>query len=458
MERHRVLLIEGNVLEGAALRAGLCARGFDAREVTSAESALGLLPSFAPGVVIADASLPGLEAGAVVARLRALRPETAVVVTAPRGRLEAAVSGMRAGADALVAAPLDAGQVALVLEKALESRSLVRERAALRRELREQLVVVGESPEVAAAVEVVARAGPTQAAVLVQGEPGTGRTHFGAVIHEASPRRAGPLVRVPCAGVSELWLESRLFGHEAGAFDGAEARSIGAIEQAEGGTLFLEEVHRLPVSTQVKLLRLLQGGELERLAGRSPIQADVRVIAAASGDLAEEVRAGRFRADLYYRLAVVTVFLPPLRARKADLPALATHLLTRHSRQAGREVDSISPGALSALFGHDWPGNVRELSTELEQAVHRTTGREIGAGDLSHVLVGSASGDIGALIPGASLFEIERDAILRTLERVGGSSVRAAELLGVSVRKIQYRLREYRSGSKRRIATHVALS
>jgi two-component system NtrC family response regulator len=372
------------------------------------------------------------------------------VVTAPHDRLDAAVSGMRAGADALVVTPLDAGQIALVAERALEARALRRERAALRRELREDLAVVGESAEVTAAVEVVARVGPTQATVLVQGEPGTGRTHFGTVIHEASPRRDGPLVRVSCAGVSVLLLESRLFGHEAGAFEGAEARHVGAIEQAEGGTLFLEEVQCLPVSTQVRLLRLLQSGELERLSGRSPIRADVRVVAAASGDLADEVRDGRFRADLYYRLAVVTLALPPLRARKADVPALAMYFLARHARRDGRGVDSISPGALSALFSHDWPGNVRELSAELEQAVPRAAGREIGAGDLSPVLRGAVSADVGALIPGASLFEIERDAILRTLERVGGSSVRAAEILGVSVRKIQYRLKEYRSGRRRR--------
>jgi two-component system NtrC family response regulator len=451
MDHHRILLIGGNPLESAALRAALCERGWETREVASAEEALGVAQAFAPAALVVDATVPGLGGRAVVA-LRSLCPDGAMVVTAPGERLEAAVSAMRAGADALLLPPLDPAKVAAVLDKALERRALLREGEAMRRELRERLVVVGESPELVAAREIVARVAPTQASMLVQGEPGTGRTHLGEVIHEASPRRDRPLVRISCAGVSDLMLESRLFGHEAGALEGDGATRIGAIERAEGGTLLVEEVHRLPRATQVKLLRLLQTGETERLAGRTPIPADVRVIAAATGDLAEEVRAGRFRADLFYRLAVVAINLPPLRARTADLPALASHLLARHARGAGRDVDHVSPGALSALFAHEWPGNVRELSDELQRAVARGAGRQIVAADLSPVLLGAASGEGGAPMPGASLFEIERDAILRTLDLVGGSSVRAAEILGVSVRKIQYRLREYRSGARRRKA------
>jgi len=449
MDRPRVLLIDGNPARGAALRAALCDRGFDAREVDSAEGAFGLVPTFVPGAVVAGADLPGLEGAAIVARLREARPEAAVVVTASLGGLEPAIAALGAGAEAYAVRPLDGAQLALVLERALETRRLRREGEALRRTIQEQLATVGESPEVAAALEVVARAGPTQAAVLVQGEAGTGRTHFGALVHQASPRRARRLVRVSCAAVSELMLESRLFGHEAGAFEGADQRVPGALEEAAGGTLFLEEVNRLPPTTQVKLLRLLQSGEAERLGGREPLPVDVRLVAAATGDLAEEVRAGRFRADLYYRLAVVTVTLPPLRERKADLPALAAHFLARHARTAARDIEAISPGALSALFSHDWPGNVRELSDELERAVALTAGPELEVAALSPVLAGAARAD-GAIIPGASLFEIERDAILRTLDRVGGSSARAAELLGVSVRKIQYRLREYRNGRRRR--------
>ncbi len=259
-------------------------------------------------------------------------------------------------------------------------------------------------------------------------------------------------MRVSCAAVSEPMLEARLFGVEPGAFEGGRHRRIGAVEEAQGGTLLLEEVNCLPTGTQVKLLRMLQTGDAERLGARAAIPADVRLVAAATGDLAEEVRGGRFRADLYYRLAVVTITLPPLRARRGDLPALAAHFLERHARRAGREIEALSPGALSALFAHDWPGNVRELSDELEHAVARSAGPELEVGSLSPALACAGRGDV-AIVPGGSLFEIERDAILRTLDRVGGSSVRAAEVLGVSVRKIQYRLREYRAAGRRRAAS-----
>jgi len=447
MDRPRILLIDTNPEEVAALRAHLLAGGWEVRCAASMDrETLALVREFAPGAVLAGAVLPDVEGGAVVERLRKARPEVAIVVHAPADRIDAAVSALRAGADAHLVQPLDPARTALVLEKVLEAPGLRRDREALRRELRERLVLIGEAPEIAAAREVIRRVGPTPAAVLVQGEPGTGRAHVAEALHEASPRRDRPFVRVRCSGPSELLLEATLFGQEEGAFDGAEARSDGAIERAEGGTLFLDEVQRLPVPAQVRLMRLLQAGEYERLGGREPLRASVRVVAAASGDLAERVRAGRFRADLYYRLAVVSIALPPLRARKADLPALARHLLARHARNAGVPVPDVSAGALSALFAHDWPGNVRELSDELERALDRSLGGEIATGDLSPVLLGADGGPGHAVIPGATLFEIEREAILRTLDRVGGSSARAAELLGVSIRKIQYRLKEYRDG------------
>lgn len=447
MDRPRALLIDANPEEVAPLRASLRAAGWETRCAAAIDDGtLALLREFAPGAVLVDAAMPGLEGGTVVQRLRKARPEVALVVHAPAERLDEAVSALRAGADAHLVRPLDPARTTLVLEKVLEARTLRRDGEALRRELRERLVLVGEAPEIEVAREVIGRAGPTSAAVLVQGEPGTGRAHVAEALHEASPRRDRPFVRVRCSGPSELLLEATLFGYEEGAFDGAEARSDGAIERAEGGTLFLDEVQRLPVPAQVRLVRLLQSGEFERLGGRAPLRASVRVVAAASGDLIEHVQAGRFRADLYYRLAVVSIALPTLRARKSDLPALARHLLARHARMAGRPAPDISAGALSALFAHEWPGNVRELSDEMERALDRSLGGEIVTGDLSPALLGAAHGPGQAIIPGATLFEIEREAILRTLDRVGGSSARAAELLGVSIRKIQYRLREYRDG------------
>jgi two-component system NtrC family response regulator len=352
---------------------------------------------------------------------------------------------MRAGAESFLVEPVDATQAAVVLEKALEKRRLRLASASLREHVRRRHGIVGESPEMRLASEVVRRAAPTKATVLLVGEGGTGREHVAQAIHDMSPRRDRPFVRVSCAAVSEALLETELFGHEAGAFADAPRRSEGRLERADGGTLFLDEVARLSTAVQVKLLRLLQQGELERVGGCDTLRVDVRLVAASTRDLAEEVRAGRFRDDLYYRLNVVSVALPPLRARKADIPALVERFLAHSAAAQTKGVRGLSPGALSLLFAYDWPGNLRELEAMVEQAVDACDGPHIEAQHLSSVLhcARSEARGASALIPGATLFEIEREAILRTLDEVGGSTARAAEVLGVSIRKIQYRLKEY---------------
>jgi len=306
--------------------------------------------------------------------------------------------------------------------------------------------VIGDAPELRAALDVIRRVAPTKAPVLLQGEGGTGKFHLAEALHEASPRRARPFARVSCAGPSEALLESELFGHEEGALWDGEGRRAGRLEEADGGTLYLAEVSRLPPALQIKLLRVLQHGELERLGGTRTLRVDVRVVAGTQLDLAAEVHAGRFRDDLYYRLDVVAVPLPPLRARKGDIPALVNHFLAEDARRTGERPPGVSPGALSALFTYAWPGNVRELRAAVERAAAAARGRDIFPDDLSPVIYGerAEAGGGAALIPGGSLAEIERDAILRTLDEVGGSTARAAELLGVSIRKIQYRLKEYR--------------
>jgi two-component system NtrC family response regulator len=435
MGRDRILIIETDPAAGAALRASLCAGGLEAVDAATSEGALALVPSFQPAAVLADAALPDAGAAGLVARLRALGSD-------------AAVTALRAGAESYVVRPLDAGQVRVVLEKALEKRRLRGDGAALRESIRRGLRIVGAAPEIHAVVEVVRRVAPTKATVLVQGEAGTGKAHVAQALHEASPRRDRPFVRVGCGALSEPLLESELFGHEKGAFAEAEGRRIGKLEVANGGTLYLHEVGRLPPGVQVKLLRVLQQGDFERVGGRETVHVDVRVVAGSQRDLAEEVRAGRFRDDLYYRLNVVAISLPPLRQRKGDIPALVTHFIEAHAAARGKEVSGVSPGTLSALFAYEWPGNVRELSNVVDRAVASARGREVVAEDLPPVLHGGRfeESTTSALIPGATLFEIEREAILRTLEQCGGSTARAAEVLGVSIRKIQYRLKEYRSG------------
>jgi two-component system NtrC family response regulator len=452
MRRERILIVDPNPLDGAALRAALCESGFDAVESASADGALALVPSFQPAAVLVDSALPDVDPAAFAARLRALRSDAAVVVATTPDRLDAAVTALRAGAESYLVRPLDPGQVLVVLEKALERRHLRTDSAALRETIRRRLQIVGAAPELQAVVEVVKRVSPTKATVLVQGEAGTGKAHVAQALHEASPRRDRPIVRVNCAALSEALLESELFGHEKGAFAEADERRIGKLELANGGTVHLHEISRLPAAIQVKLLRVLQAGELERVGGRETVHVDVRVVAASQRDLAEEVRAGRFRDDLYYRLNVVAVSLPPLRQRKGDVPALVNHFIELHAAAHGKEITGVTPGTLSALFAYDWPGNVRELSNVVERAVTSCRGREITADDLTPVLHGGRPEEstASALIPGATLFEIEREAILRTLDQCGGATAKAAEVLGVSIRKIQYRLKEYRSGSSGR--------
>jgi len=448
MSLERALVIDADPAAGAALRAPLLAAGLETVEVQGLEAATGPLTSLRPAVVLVDVTLPGCEGPALATRLHALGSDAAVVVVVTPDRLDLAVAALRGGAEAFLARPLDPGHAALVLLRAAEKRRLRLEGDRLREQVRGRLTLVGAGAEMISTHEVVRRVAPTKATVLVQGEAGTGKDHLAQVLHELSPRRDAPFIRVSCAALGEALLDSELFGHEAGAFEGAEHRRIGAFERAAGGTLYLDEVGRLPPQVQVKVLRVLQEATLERLGGREPVAVDVRVVAGTQYGLAEEIHAGRFRDDLYYRLNVVSLQLPPLRERKADIPALVSHFLDHHGRGEGRPVRDVTPGVLSTLFAYDWPGNLRELEAVVREAAGRCQGSEIGTGELPAVLHGAQPEQLGgsALIPGASLFEIEREAILRTLEQVSGSTARAAEMLGVSVRKIQYRLKEYRAG------------
>ncbi|HEY6003489.1 MAG TPA: sigma-54 dependent transcriptional regulator, partial [Anaeromyxobacter sp.] len=349
--------------------------------------------------------------------------------------------------------PLDVNAVLVVIEKALEKLRLQRDTANLRERVRERYRfhnIVGDAPELQAVYEVVKRAAPTRATVLILGESGTGKELIAQALHEESPRADKPFIKVNCAALSETLLESELFGHEKGAFTGALGRKEGRFELADGGTLFLDEIGDISPALQIKLLRVLQQKEFERVGGTQTIKVDVRLVAATNRDLAAEVKGGKFREDLYYRLNVVAVTLPPLRQRKGDIPALVSHFIDKYAKAYGKEIRGLAPGTLNALLSHDWPGNVRELENVVERAVVLCKASELTADDLPPTLRGPRPRERapGALIPGATLYEIEREAILRTLDMVGGSTSRAAEILGISVRKIQYRLKEYASGGR----------
>jgi two-component system NtrC family response regulator len=444
----RILVLEPDTAQRGAMMAALRQAGFEPSEAASADAALEALRSFAFDGVVLTARTPGWSAPAVVSVARAAGADAAFVVGCTRETLDLAIEALRAGADAYVLHPVDPERACVAVERAMERRRLRMEARALRDRVRSRRVLVGQSPETRSLEDMIRRAAPTRATVLVTGEPGTGKSLVAELIHEVSPRRDQPFVQLSCAAASEPLLESLLFGAEKGALPGLAGRRPGLLEAADGGTLHLKEVAQLPPALQVKLLRVLQQGEFERMGGREVLRVDARVVASSRSDLAQEVRAGRFRDDLFYRLNVVVLSLSPLAARKGDLPALASHFAALRAREDGKSIRGFTPGALSALFAYEWPGNVRELEDVVVRAVARCAGDQIGAEDLPAVLHGArpAQGASSALIPGASLFEIEREAVLRTLEAVGGSTVRAAAMLGVSVRKVQYRLKEYRTG------------
>jgi two-component system, NtrC family, response regulator len=448
MPRARVLVVDDEPNARDALRSLLSDEGYAVSEARDGVEALALLREQGADVILADVRMPRMDGLALVRTARAEGlPGTFVMMTA-FASVEMAVEAMRAGADNFLTKPLEPATVLVVLEKVLEKQELVRDSELLRARVRERFridSIVGESAALQAIFDVVKRAAPTKANVLLLGESGTGKELVAQAIHQESPRRDKPFVKVNCAALSETLLESELFGHERGSFTGAVGRREGRFELADGGTLFLDEIGDIAPSVQVKLLRVLQQREFERVGGTQTIKVDVRMVAATNCDLAAEVVAGKFREDLYYRLNVVAVTLPPLRARKGDIPALVSHFIKHYAASYGKQVRGLLPGTLNALLRYDWPGNVRELENVIERAVVLATTPDLTADDLPPVLSGPgpAQPRPGSLIPGATLREIEREAILRTLEVVDGSTSRAAAMLGISPRKIQYRLKEY---------------
>ncbi|WP_224360988.1 sigma-54-dependent transcriptional regulator [Hyalangium versicolor] len=451
MAAERILVVDDEDNARRAIVTILGEEGYEVAEASNGADALARIPEFSPAVVLTDVRMPQMDGLTLLKKAREMGSDATFVMMTAFASVETAVEAMRAGADNYLVKPLDADAVLVILTKALEKRSLRREAETLRDQVRQRTRfhnIIGDSPQLQGVYDVVRRAANTRATVLILGESGTGKELIAQALHQESPRKDKPFVRVHCAALSESLLESELFGHEKGSFTGAVARKEGRFELADGGTLFLDEIGEISPSVQVKLLRVLQQREFERVGGTQTLKVDVRIVAATHRDLQAEVKAGRFREDLFYRLNVVSVTLPPLRERKSDIPALVSHFLEKYSDSYGKHVKALAPGTLQALLAHDWPGNIRELENAIERAVVLAQGDELTTDDLPPVLrgprpQGSSSNN---LIPGASMATIEREAILRTLEMVQGSTSRAAEILGISVRKIQYRLKEYGSG------------
>jgi len=445
-QRGRILIVDDEANARGALSEILREEGYATETAADGFKALGKLDEFAPDVILTDLKMPGLDGIAFMEKARSAAPGAVFVVMTAFGTISSAVEAMKKGAENYLLKPLDPEALGAVVERAMEKARLLQETRGLRDRLRERNAfshVVSADPKMHAVLELVAQVGPSKASVLVTGESGTGKELVAEAIHLASPRARSPFVRLHCAALSESLLESELFGHERGAFTGAVGRREGRFKQADGGTLFLDEIGEISPAVQVKLLRFLQEKTFERVGGNETLKVDVRVIAATNRDLLAEIKKGTFREDLFYRLNVVTVELPPLRERRGDIPALASFFLRRYAAENGKTIETFADDALATLLEYRWPGNVRELENVIERAVVLCEGSKIEKRHLPPSVVPAEERDGVPAIPGSTIAELERYAILKTLEACGGSTSKAATVLGVSPRKIQYKLHEY---------------
>jgi DNA-binding NtrC family response regulator len=452
----RILVVDDEINARTALAELLRDEGYDVETAADAFKALGKYEAFSPHVVVTDLKMPGMDGIELVKKIRASEDPAAVVVMTAFGAVATAVDAMRAGAADYLTKPLDFDELLVVLDKVLENEHLRRETRQLRARVRDRVApnnIIGVAPPMQRVFEIVDQVAPSRATVLITGESGTGKELVANAIHQRSPRAAGPFVKLHCAALAESLLESELFGHERGSFTGAMARKDGRFSIADGGTLFLDEIGEISPAIQVKLLRFLQEHEFERVGGTQTIHVDVRVIAATNRNLPEEVAKGRFREDLFYRLNVVSLEMPPLRDRRTDIPALAKFFLEKYSKANDKVIEDLSPQTLEVLASHDWPGNVRELENAIERAVVLATGSVIEARHLPSTVRPAATRAPGMPeIPGATMAELERYAILETMKATGGSTSKAAEILGISTRTIQYRLHEYNEAPRSEVA------
>jgi two-component system response regulator HydG len=459
MNAVRVLVVDDEASVRSGMKQLLEARGYAVTVAEDGVAALERVAELPPDVVVTDLDMPRMGGMELLARLREQDRELAVIVSTSAVDVQSAVGAMRAGATDYITKPVELDELVLSIERAIEHRNVRVENENLRRQLRQASGdgvegLIGSSPAMQNVYRLARQIAPSRATVLITGESGTGKGELARTIHRLSPRADKPFVAVHCASLAETLLESELFGHEKGSFTGAERRRVGRFEQANLGTIFLDEVGEIPASIQVKLLTVLQDRRFERVGGNESVQIDVRIVAATNRDLAADVAAGRFREDLYYRLNVVHVEMPPLRVRAGDLIALADHFLRRFAAENHKSIAGFSDRAKTRIRTYRWPGNVRELENAIERAVVLCEGDLI---EESHLPQGStASGSLeGIEIPGATMADLEKFAILKTLESVDGSTQRAAEVLDISPRTIQYRLHEYglaksraRSGSE----------
>ena len=455
-----ILCVDDDVAIGAILGDTLERIGHRAEIVRGVPEALMVLARGGVDAIISDYRMPAISGIEFLSILAAEDYEIPLIMLTGHASIEHAVASIKAGAFDYITKPVRPEQIEIAVAKALEFSRLRSENGALRREVarfRNEREVIGESESIRRIMAMVTTTAPTRATVLLQGESGTGKELIARAIHEQSDRRDGPFVTLNCAALPEGLVESALFGHEKGAFTGAVRRVEGAFERAHRGTLLLDEVSEMRLDLQSKLLRVLQEQEFERVGGTQTIRTDVRVVATTNRDLAREVEAGTFRKDLFYRLSVMPILVPPLRERAEDIPLLALSFAKRIADGLGKEVQGVAPEALDLLLGHRWPGNIRELQHAVERAVILARGpilqaalfdgigghlaaREGAEGAEGSVTVGAGAESLSVVLRTLNVDEAERELIRRALEVSGNNRTRAAEMLGLSVRTLRNKL------------------
>jgi two-component system NtrC family response regulator len=449
MRRVKILVIDDDESLRRILEYNLAQEGYAVLSAASGEQGLELLKREGADLVVTDVRMPGMNGLQLLEGVRKVDPNIQVIIITAFGTIEMAVEAMKVGAFHYISKPFNRDELKLTIKKALQLKELERETVALRQELKERTgldTIIAESSQMKAILELVERVAPTETTVLILGESGTGKELIARAIHANSLRARGPFVAVNCAAIPENLLESELFGYVKGAFTGAIRDRVGKFEAAEGGTIFLDEIGEMRPELQVKILRCLQERVLERVGDNKPIRVDVRVLAATNKDLAKAMQAGEFREELYYRLNVVPLQIPPLRERHQDIRSLAQHFLKRLGASP-RLI--IAPEAFRALETYDWPGNVRELENALERAMIFHRGDAITLADLPETIRAPKAREAAALpmsLPeaGLSLEEVEKELILRALQKHDWNQSRAARYLGITRHTLLYRMEKHK--------------
>jgi DNA-binding NtrC family response regulator len=446
--KYRLLVVDDEESQRDMLAGFLAKQGYVVRQAESGEVALNLCLESYFELALLDLRMPGMNGLELLKKLKSLNPEIQVIVLTAHGSVESAVEAMQAGAFHYVNKPVDLDELLLTLKSATERHHLLVENRELRTVLAEaepEAGFVAESPQMKEVLQTVARVAPTPSTILILGESGSGKEMVARAIHQASGRDPDRFVAVNVASLPETLLASELFGYERGAFTGAVKKRIGRFELADGGTLFLDEIGDLPASMQVKLLRVLEQKRIERLGGEQSFKVDVRLVSATHVNLEERMEQNAFREDLFYRLNVITIVIPPLRERKEDILPLVDHFLAKQRRRLGKEIEGLTGPARDLLFYYSWPGNVRELENVIERASVLCRGEAIDVDDLPRLVRDErqAAGKDAAPPPTASLRDLEAHHIRRVLDQTGWNFKQAAEILGIHRNTLRMKIKEY---------------